>query len=59
VPPAIREVCLAVAITEVENPTGIRAEAIDGYSVSYLAEHTGSNASLRAQLAPYVRAWAA
>jgi hypothetical protein len=63
VPAAVREACLAMAIHEAENPTSVRSESIDGYSVSYgsslLAEATGgpSSALLR-RLQPYRRSWA-
>jgi len=61
VPAPVREACLGVAVTAVENPTGVRAEAVDGYSVSYSRNaltDSGVSATLRAQLAPYRRSWA-
>jgi hypothetical protein len=63
IPPAVRDVCLALTTVEVENPTGVRSEAIDGYSVSYSRELLGGDNQatgvIRAKLAPYRRAWAA
>jgi hypothetical protein len=59
IPPAVRDACLALTTVDVENPTGVRSEAIDGYSVSYTV---GDNSPLgRAvnRLDPYRRAWAA
>jgi hypothetical protein len=59
VPPAVRDACLALTTVEIENPTGVRSEAIDGYSVSYT---TGDNSPVgRAvnRLDPYRRAWTA
>jgi hypothetical protein len=63
VPAAVRDVCLALTTVEVENPTGVRSEAIDGYSVSYSRELLGGDNQatgvIRAKLAPYRRAWTA
>lgn len=71
VPDAVRESCLALTVNRIENPTGVRAESIDGYSVTYAAGYglrdSGSFGSIggpaardvAAQLAPYRRAWAA
>lgn len=63
VPSAVREACLSIAISQVENPTGVRAEAIDGYSVSYGRglEDAGDavTPTIRAQLGPFRRGWAA
>jgi hypothetical protein len=61
VPAAVREACLSMAIVQAENPTGVRAEAIDGYSVSYgradLESSVGT--AIRNQLAPFRRMWVA
>lgn len=42
VPPAVKDACLILAVDGFENPSGIRAEAIDGYSVSYTATAAGT-----------------
>jgi hypothetical protein len=63
VPTAVREACLALTSYQLENPTGVRAEAIDGYSVSYGASRDvgsaiESNPAIRSKLNPYRRGWA-
>lgn len=54
VPAVVREACLIMAADTFENPTGVRSESIDGYSVSY-----GAAAAVRSKLANFRRMWAA
>ena len=35
VPPGIREACIGLTVDGFENPSGVRSQSIDGYSVSY------------------------
>lgn len=35
IPPMVKTVCLAIAVRAMGNPGGVRAEAIDGYSITY------------------------
>lgn len=56
VPPSIVQACLTLALDGFENPTGVRSEAIDGYSVSYTA--TAEQAAAK-KLNVYRRRWAA
>lgn len=62
VPEPVKRSCMALANNAFENPTGVRSEAIDGYSVSYQAANgqvIGVPPSILAALRPYVRGWAA
>lgn len=61
VPVAVRDACLTLTVDRVENPTGVRSEAIDGYSVRYGTAADADSVSPRAlaALAPFRRRWAA
>ena len=62
VPEPVKRACLTLTNNAYENPTGVRSESIDGYSVSYQAASglaIGVPPSVLATLAPYVRGWAA
>lgn len=62
VPPAVREATLALAVVAVENPTNVRSEAIDGYSVSYgrdVVSDIHANPTISARLRSFRRSWAA
>lgn len=61
VPAPVRDACLALAIYGLENPTGVRSEAIDGYSVSYTSAQAAidSSPTLKSRLGPFRRMWAA
>lgn len=63
IPAPVREACLALTVNGLENPTGVRAEAIDGYSVSYGSSRDataaiGADPALRSKLGPFRRGWA-
>ncbi len=58
VPDVVKDACLTLAVARFENPSGVRREAIDGYSVSYGPE-ASTQESVRQVLMPYRRMWAA
>lgn len=58
VPKAVKDACLSLTVARFENPSGVRREAIDGYSVSYGPE-AAAQESVKNTLAPYRRMWAA
>lgn len=58
VPAVVREACLTLSVARFENPSGVRREAIDGYSVSYGPEAAAAE-SVKGILAPFRRMWAA
>jgi hypothetical protein len=62
VPETVKRVTLALVNLAYENPTGVRSEAIDGYSVSYQSaggQTVGVPPTVVSQLGPYARGWAA
>jgi hypothetical protein len=59
IPPAVRDACLALTTVEIENPTGVRSEAIDGYSVSYTAGDASPVGRAVNRLDPFRRLWVA
>jgi hypothetical protein len=62
VPEPVKRACLTLAANAFENPSGVRSEAIDGYSVTYMTAagmEIGVPASVVAGLRAYVRGWAA
>lgn len=63
VPDAVREACLVIANEEVENPSGVRSESIDGYSVTRRSVAQSADSATvsvaKAKLAGLRRGWAA
>lgn len=60
VPAVVREACLSLTIDRVENPSGVRSESIDGYSVRYSTAEGdaagGRSSGVKPSLAAYRRA---
>lgn len=54
VPAAVREACLSLTVDRFENPSNVRAEAIDGYSVSWQ-----STEAVKPSLSAFRRMWVA
>jgi len=65
VPAVVTQVCLVLTVDGFENPSGVRSESIDGYSVSYGAVgetgvySTPAEKVAMAKLGRYRRRWAA
>lgn len=62
VPEAIKRATLALVNASFENPSGVRSEAIDGYSVTYMSAagvEVGVPPSVVRMLSKYQRGWAA
>lgn len=62
VPAAVREACIGMTVDRFENPSGVRSESIDGYSVRYAFARDddtagGGTNTIKPSLVAYRRMW--